>query len=645
VRAVVVSTLVLSLLVPLAIVGGSTPASAASSATVTSSLPIAFDSSPSGPVDVVALDGSGTHGVGPANSSSPTWTPDGSTLAVATATKAGVAVVSAAGNATRQLISGTATHPDFSPDGTRFLYYTASGSSFGISVANADGSDAHSVWDASKGIIVPDLGFYASWAPDSAAIAFDALPAGCLEGECGLPMQVWIVDADGSGLHQVPNAAGLRHVTWSPDGQWLLGDGPTEIHPDGSDDHHIGTAEGAFPVWSPDGSQIAYEKGNGETVAGTSLWIVNADGSANHAADTPSGQDYDVQPQWLPDGRGLVFTRDTVGSSLSNVTASIQTVRSDGTGLRKLANGQDPAVPTLSTRLAGATRDDTAISISRATYPSASTVVVARDDLYPDALAAGPLAAKLHGPLLLSPTAAAPAALLAEVKRLGAKTAYLIGDTTALSANVEAGLRAAGISTVNRIGGVTRYETAALIAEQIGGTAVYLARGDDFPDAASVAALAAFQQRPILLTTPDSLSTAALAAINDLQVARATIVGGASAVAATMEATLAGVGVTASRVEGSTRYGTSAAVAALALTAGMTGPPWLTDGANWPDALSAGPAAALSKGSLLLVDPTDLSDSPDSLAWLEAHPPATVVAVGGPDVVAPADPVRALNAS
>jgi ell wall binding domain 2 (CWB2)/WD40-like Beta Propeller Repeat len=634
--------LVLALLIPASTLS-SAPASAAESAAVASSVPIAFDSSTSGPVDVVALNGAGARNVGPADASSPTWLPDGSALAVTTSSKAGIAVVSATATSSKQVVTGFATHPDFSPDGSQLLYYTSSGSSFGISVANADGSDAHVVWSGSKGVILPDLGFFASWAPDSSSLAFDAFPAGCLEGECTLPMQVWVVNADGTGLHQVPGAADIPHVTWSPDGQWLLGDGLAEIHPDGTGRHNVGPADATFPVWSPDGSQIAYEKGKGDTVAGTALWIVNADGSADHAADSPPGQDYDAQPQWLPDGSGLVFTRETVGSSLSNITASIQTVKSDGTGLRKLANGQDPAVPVLATRLAGATRIDTAIALSRASYPSASTIVIARDDLYPDALAAGPLAAKLHGPLLLSPPAAVPAAVAAEVKRLGAKTAYLIGDTTALSADVEAGLRAAGVTTINRIGGASRYETAALIAEQIGGTSVYVARGDDFPDAASVAGLAAFQQRPILLTTPDSLSTAALAAINDLQATRATIVGGTSAVSDEVAASIAAVGVSATRVSGSTRYGTSAAVATLALAAGMTGPPWLTDGANWPDALSAGPAVAVAKGNLLLVDPDTLANSPDSLGWLTSHPPTTVVTVGGPDVVSPSDVLTALT--
>ena len=77
----------------------------------------------------------------------------------------------------------------------------------------------------------------------------------------------------------------------------------------------------------------------------------------------------------------------------------------------------------------------------------------------------------------------------------------------------------------------------------------------------------------------------------------------------------------------------------------MNGAPWLADGANWPDALAAGPAAAAVKGNLLLVDPHTLGASPETHAWLTAHPPATVVALGGPDVISPADAADALTGS
>jgi len=75
----------------------------------------------------------------------------------------------------------------------------------------------------------------------------------------------------------------------------------------------------------------------------------------------------------------------------------------------------------------------------------------------------------------------------------------------------------------------------------------------------------------------------------------------------------------------------------------MTGQNWLADGANWPDAVAAGPAAALLNGNLVLVDPNDLSRSPEARDWLAGHRSDAVTAVGGPDVVSPKDAVDALG--
>jgi putative cell wall-binding protein/Tol biopolymer transport system component len=611
-----------------------------------SSIPIAYDSSDTGPVEVVSLDGSSAHQLGPAGASSPSWKPDGSAVAMVTSSGAnltGVAVVAADGGTTKQL-SALGYNPTYSPDATQLVYWTNQAPNKElISIANADGSNAHVVWDDSKGILSAELGFLPQWAPDGSAVVFNTSPAGCVSClESGGSSQVWMVNADGTGLHQVPNADGIEHVTWSPDGLWLAGDGLARVHPAGTG-RQFGAGDATDPVWSPDGTRIAYLGGSTTHVA---VSIADSDGS--HSRDfifaDPATTVYS-DLYWLPDGSDLVFHVQTHNTVTNTDTSLIETANADGGGMRTVVTGQHPVVPTYITRLAGANRVDTAVSVSRATFTSAPTIVVARDDLFPDALTAGPLAAKFGGPLLLSPPTGVTTALAAEVKRLGARTAYLIGDTTALSANVEVGLRAAGITRVVRIGGTTRYDTARLIADKVGGASVYVARGDDFADAASVAGLAAYQQRPILLTPPGSLAAATSAALADLHASGATIVGGTSAIAASVQSALASTGMTVSRVSGATRYGTSAAVATLAAAAGMSGAPWLADGANWPDALAAGPAAAAVKGNLLLVDPHTLSASTETDAWLIAHPPTTVVVLGGPDVVSPADAAHALTGS
>jgi TolB protein len=84
----------------------------------------------------------------------------------------------------------------------------------------------------------------------------------------------------------------------------------------------------AAPVWSPDGSQIAF-RSDVETPAGLvdRIFIINADGSGLRQL-TPDDPGSDDAPSWSPDGARLVFTRDGV----------LQVITADGTGLTSLGN-------------------------------------------------------------------------------------------------------------------------------------------------------------------------------------------------------------------------------------------------------------------------------------------------------------------
>jgi Tol biopolymer transport system component len=569
---------------------------------------------------VINADGTGAHAVTPEGYQSPVWSPDGTKLAVVNSTdpENDIAIADLVAGTTRTITSNS---------------FSTGGATFGAPV----------------------------WAPDGSKVAFVTV---VFDEGSGGDGTVNVVNVDGTGRIALPEPMDgaledAREIAWSPDGTWLAFDGYLTaggssrgvlqiVHPDGTGlrtiDAGSSTAYGDGDIggFSPDGSRVlvTLEESSPSRVVAVSLNGVlttfHVSSPDAPVAGNPGGE---MSTSWLPSGTQIVFCEQTFTTNDTYVS-NLFTTSANDSGLQQLTTsgqGCDGAVATASPRYAGSDRVATAISASRANFSHASTVVIARADLYPDALAAAPLAGKVGGPVLLSPPGGATSTLIAEIRRLGATTAYLIGDTTALSAQVDADVAAAGVTTIVRIGGTTRYDTAELIAERVGGTSVYVVRGDDWTDAAAVSALAAFQHRPVLLTPATALSPAVSNAITALHATSATIVGGTSAVSTTAEHALNVAGVTTTRLAGTDRWATSAAVASSALAAGMTGPPWLASGANWPDAVCAGPAAAASKGVLLLVAPTTLASSPASQTWLAARQSSVIVAVGGPDVVSAQD--------
>lgn len=189
-------------------------------------------------------------------------------------------------------------------------------------------------------------------------------------------------------------------------------------------------------------------------------------------------------------------------------------------------------------------------------------------------------------------------------------------------------------SNVGRLAGADRFGTAAAIsqAEFPNGKAgaVVLARGDDYPDALVAGPLAAAKNAPLLLTAGSSLPTVSKA---ELQRVLATggkvyILGGTGAVPASVATQLTGLGYQVVRYGGADRFATAVQVADAL---GDPGTVLLATGTNFPDALSAGVAAAKARGVVLLTNGTSLPSTTSK--YLAAHA-KTVYAVGGPAAAA-----------
>ena len=147
-------------------------------------------------------------------------------------------------------------------------------------------------------------------------------------------------------------------------------------------------------------------------------------------------------------------------------------------------------------RLSGADRYSTADAIIRSGWSTgAETAVLASglDANTIDALTVAPLAKAKNAPVVLVNPKDSVETIVAKFTALNTKTVYIASGTGVISTEVEAGLKNAGMATVNRLGGANRYETALNIANTLGTTnSIVVASGDDahLVDSLSIAPIA-----------------------------------------------------------------------------------------------------------------------------------------------------------
>jgi hypothetical protein len=254
----------------------------------------------------------------------------------------------------------------------------------------------------------------------------------------------------------------------------------------------------------------------------------------------------------------------------------------------------------------GTDRYDTAIKLSKASYPGAlpagSGLVLAPGETFPEALCGAPLAAAYGGPVLLTYKATVlPNNVRAELQRLAPKYVFCIGLS---STSVNSVIAAMGPTvTVIPLSGTDVYtmsrNVAGALKTKVGdmSTAVgIVTRGDVFPDAIGVSPLACAKLWPIILTNSGgaTLHVQAAATMADLGLTHTLKVG----TYATMPGGVTGL----ANLSGADRYVTNANVANWAranagLSFAHTG---IATGDKFPDALASGPFLGKDGGLLLL---------------------------------------------
>ncbi|MCA0170389.1 cell wall-binding repeat-containing protein [Bacillus sp. RAR_GA_16] len=159
------------------------------------------------------------------------------------------------------------------------------------------------------------------------------------------------------------------------------------------------------------------------------------------------------------------------------------------------------------TRIEGDNRYETAVEIAKADFEKgeAPEVVLATGLDFPDALAGAPLAYQMDAPILLTKTNTIPDEVKEALSYFDVNHVTILGGESAIMENVENELKDMNIAS-SRISGENRYDTAAQIASKLDhDDTAYVTYGGDFPDALSVASIAAQEGSPILLTKTNEL--------------------------------------------------------------------------------------------------------------------------------------------
>ena len=265
------------------------------------------------------------------------------------------------------------------------------------------------------------------------------------------------------------------------------------------------------------------------------------------------------------------------------------------------------------TSLIGSDRYDTAVRLSKGQFSTANTIMIANGAALADGLAATPLATYKKAPLLLTEVNTLPEITKNEIKRLGAKNAIIVGGSGVVSDKVIGQLKSLGITTVERLGGATRYETSLKIAQYIDKNCydiskVVISNGHGEADALSIASAAGRDKMAILLVDRDSIPTNVYNWIKGEDLENAYIIGGTGVVSDSVLNKVNGVtkaNIANNRLGGKNRFVTNAMVIDK-FYGNVMNKTYIAKGWELIDALAAGPVAAANGSPVILAD-SDLS--------------------------------------
>ena len=233
-----------------------------------------------------------------------------------------------------QLTHSINADPSLSSDGRTMVFVSVVSGREQLFSMNLDGSDPVQLTHDEADHEDP------AWSPDGRIIAF-VLLKGDVE-------RIHLMKADGTQVRPLtPPGVRTIHPNWSPDGSsvaYCTDDDLKPPHKNPAQIYSVQVATGritqlisggvnTYPVWSPDGREIAFRRMLGEM--NSEVLVANSDGSsARNITNHPS---FDGWPAWSPDGTRIAF------ASNRNSNYQIFVMNRNGSDVRLVANTEGRA--------------------------------------------------------------------------------------------------------------------------------------------------------------------------------------------------------------------------------------------------------------------------------------------------------------
>ena len=395
----------------------------------------------------------------------PTWSPDGTAIVFAERVldepRAELVLIAPDGSGRRVLTRPQPLEfddqPAWSPDSSSVAFVRGRAPTDGrdVFVVRRDGtglrrlSQPRSALPAYEG---------PAWLRDGQAVLFARRSA-------DLDDDLFVVDPGRAGARRLTdNAVADRDPTWSPDGSLIAFVRTLESGPSGrrdqNDELFVMRADGGgvrrltryryedvAPTWSPDGSRLAFAR-RVERSGLVAIYTIRSDGTGlRRITVRPAG--FHSAPAWSPDGRGIAFTVDE-----GTARIPLYLVNADGTHPRRVARIADQAQgPQWSP-------DGRLIAVTGLTGCGGPCVIPALYVVRPDGSGLRKLADNMGGSLAWSPdgrwlaVAAGPIVLLDP--RSGATRELVGGDATHASPDWQPRCTRTGTARADRLAGGSR---------------------------------------------------------------------------------------------------------------------------------------------------------------------------------------------